>query len=291
MSDIPYGYCHCGCGGKTSIAKHNHKTHGYIKGEPLRFIRGHSTKKRVIDRPEGSLKQCSQCEMLLDVSLFYSDTRTYDGLRPSCKDCLGSVNKAWRDKNPEYLRAYSAAYRLHNKDAICRMNRAWRAKNLESARRKSREWIRDNPDKANRARREWASRNPDKLRLKNREYRARNIEAMREKSRAYWRNNPEARRANRRNRRARLRAAGGHVSAAEWQSILDRFNGKCAKCGASENIHMDHVVPLAKGGRHSIDNVQPLCQTCNLRKHTKTEDYRGKMYRPLELSLDDQGKS
>ena len=83
--------------------------------------------------------------------------------------------------------------------------------------------------------------------------------------------------ASSQNRRARMIA---------HKSVRARFDAKCAKCGSAENIHMDHVVPLAKGGRHSPDNIQPLCQTCNLRKGVKTEDYRGKMYQPLALPLD-----
>lgn len=38
MSD---GYCQCGCGGKTPIATRTRKYLGTIKGEPLRFLRGH----------------------------------------------------------------------------------------------------------------------------------------------------------------------------------------------------------------------------------------------------------
>lgn len=34
---------------------------------------------------------------------------------------------------------------------------------------------------------------------------------------------------------------------------------------------MDHRVPLARGGRHEIQNVVPACKTCNSRKHTRTE--------------------
>ena len=44
--DIPYGYCHCGCGGKTKIAERDNKYRGYIKGEPRRFIYGHHVGKR-----------------------------------------------------------------------------------------------------------------------------------------------------------------------------------------------------------------------------------------------------
>jgi hypothetical protein len=38
---IPYGYCHCGCGGKTRIASETRKWCGHVKGEPVRFIHNH----------------------------------------------------------------------------------------------------------------------------------------------------------------------------------------------------------------------------------------------------------
>lgn len=43
---IPYGYCHCGCGQKTRIAKNNDAHQGRIKGQPLKYIHGHNNRKR-----------------------------------------------------------------------------------------------------------------------------------------------------------------------------------------------------------------------------------------------------
>lgn len=42
MSDsIPVGLCQCGCGGKTSIAPRNHRSRGWVKGQPVRFLPNH----------------------------------------------------------------------------------------------------------------------------------------------------------------------------------------------------------------------------------------------------------
>jgi hypothetical protein len=41
MNDIPYGFCHCGCGGIAPIAKQNDKSTNRVKGKPMRFIHGH----------------------------------------------------------------------------------------------------------------------------------------------------------------------------------------------------------------------------------------------------------
>lgn len=47
--DIPYGFCHCRCGARTSIPRTNDRHHGYIAGRPLAFVRFHG---RFIVRPE-----------------------------------------------------------------------------------------------------------------------------------------------------------------------------------------------------------------------------------------------
>ena len=48
FSSIPYGFCRCGCGQKTRIPLKNSYTEGRIKGEPVRFITGHHTRKRLV---------------------------------------------------------------------------------------------------------------------------------------------------------------------------------------------------------------------------------------------------
>jgi|ERR1035441_9050 hypothetical protein len=50
MEEIPFGYCHCGCGEKTKIAPWTDNTKGWIKGQPNRFIRYHAVRlrKRVV---------------------------------------------------------------------------------------------------------------------------------------------------------------------------------------------------------------------------------------------------
>jgi hypothetical protein len=41
MQDIPYGYCHCGCGQKTNLVQWSNAHHGWKRGEPKRYIQGH----------------------------------------------------------------------------------------------------------------------------------------------------------------------------------------------------------------------------------------------------------
>lgn len=51
----------------------------------------------------------------------------------------------------------------------------------------------------------------------------------------------------------------------------DAQRWKCAVCGVGikRAYHIDHIVPLAKGGEHKSSNIQLLCPTCNVRKSSR----------------------
>ena len=44
----------------------------------------------------------------------------------------------------------------------------------------------------------------------------------------------------------------------------------CVICGVRNEIEVDHIVPISRGGRHDIDNLQPLCKYHNRDKGTRT---------------------
>jgi 5-methylcytosine-specific restriction endonuclease McrA len=49
-------------------------------------------------------------------------------------------------------------------------------------------------------------------------------------------------------------------------AVAVRDDGKCRRCGSRQNLHYDHIIPRARGGTNKKENIQLLCQTCNLRK-------------------------
>lgn len=61
-----------------------------------------------------------------------------------------------------------------------------------------------------------------------------------------------------------------------WREAMFTYYGwRCLKCGCEEFLQADHVIPISKGGTHRIENMQPLCRTCNLSKHNRSnDDYR-----------------
>lgn len=59
-------------------------------------------------------------------------------------------------------------------------------------------------------------------------------------------------------------------------TMMDRQNGICASPVCDKNIriryHIDHIMPMALGGRSNPENLQLLCPRCNLTKHKKHPD-------------------
>lgn len=49
-------------------------------------------------------------------------------------------------------------------------------------------------------------------------------------------------------------------------AVFSRDGGQCVKCDSNEELHFDHVIPFSKGGSDTVENIQILCRTCNLKK-------------------------
>jgi 5-methylcytosine-specific restriction endonuclease McrA len=48
--------------------------------------------------------------------------------------------------------------------------------------------------------------------------------------------------------------------------IFERDGGKCLECGSGFDLQYDHVLPVARGGATTVENLQLLCGDCNRRK-------------------------
>ena len=74
-------------------------------------------------------------------------------------------------------------------------------------------------------------------------------------------------------RRRETRKRAGRVIAthtfAEWEAVLAAAKGRCAICRKRRKLERDHIIPLSKGGSDAITNIQPVCKSCNCRKHNR----------------------
>lgn len=67
----------------------------------------------------------------------------------------------------------------------------------------------------------------------------------------------------------RERVVGLGYKRADVEALAVKQRYRCNGCGRNlwvTGYHVDHVVPLARGGRNEVGNIQLLCPRCNLRK-------------------------
>lgn len=156
---------------------------------------------------------------------------------------------------------------------VCNMQyKAYRERNPEKAKARVKDWRKRNRDKANDTSKRWRKNHPEQMR------------ELYKVSRDVWNaNNPEKAAAIAKSRRSRRDArlkAGGSFTPQEWLALVDATGHICLCCKTPDTIRrltVDHVVPLAKGGANTIDNLQPLCLPCNVKKGTSVVDYRPRL--------------
>lgn len=95
-------------------------------------------------------------------------------------------------------------------------------------------------------------------------------------SKNWQKKNPDKRRENGARRRAR-KANAPEVETIDRLYVIRRDESTCYLCKKKvepDEIHLDHVMPLIRGGSHTYENLKVSCRFCNQSKHDKTlEEY------------------
>lgn len=195
------------------------------------------------------LKFCKKCQ-----------TETERNYRGDCKPCKNEWKKAWRKANTEKMKASNAAYRANNPEKIKAIHTAYYAKNKDTVLASKAAYRAANKEKVKASLAAWRARNPEYAKIKVAEWKAANPERYAANKRNYYRN-----------RRAKKKSAGGIHTSNDIKQLLSSQKGKCICCKSSiaNNYHVDHIIPLALGGRNDKLNLQILCPTCNIRKGAK----------------------
>lgn len=101
-------------------------------------------------------------------------------------------------------------------------------------------------------------------------------EALQGQEHLIWEQRMERRRARAYRHTIKYRSPLSKVDRISRDQVIERDHSTCYLCGrnelANDEIHIDHVIPLSRGGHHVAENVRVACAPCNLRKGAMTED-------------------
>lgn len=197
-------------------------------------------KEKLLPVPETTLKRCSKCGEEKLLSDFGKNKGKADGRTVYCRRCLREYNKASRAANPELAKES----RARNKLKMAVYGKEYRKTNAESI------TVRINV---------WNKNNPDKLRNRYVRYRAANYTTVRAREKAAA---------------ARRRDAVGHHTGADILEKYAQQGGLCYWCQipVPDSYHVDHVIPISRGGSNWPSNIVITCASCNLRKNAKMPD-------------------
>ena len=109
--------------------------------------------------------------------------------------------------------------------------------------------------------------NVEKIKLKRQQYYLDNIDRLKKEHKEYRLANLERRRNHQHTRRVKKLSNG--VFKISPKELKKLYSSSCFYCSSTENIHADHLVPISRGGQHSIGNLLPACKKCNLSKGSK----------------------
>jgi len=185
-------------------------------------------------------KRCPKCGEIKPLCEFGKHRGNPDGFAYSCTECradyrqehradIAAYNKQWNDDNASY-------------------HKQWYKKNPEKALAYVKRYHEQNREKRAAYMKQWRDENPN--------YKQQWVEANPEKPAEY-------------DQRRRARKAHATVEKFDTQEVYERDGRICAYCGSTEDLTIDHIVPLARGGAHSPNNLTVACLGCNCSKGTK----------------------
>lgn len=105
---------------------------------------------------------------------------------------------------------------------------------------------------------------------------SKNKEYLRAYNRKWFLENKELVYFYNKRRVAQKKTSGGTHTFGDWLNLKAQYNWTCPCCKVSEpeiKLEQDHIVPVSRGGSDNIENIQPLCRKCNMKKWAKTQKY------------------
>jgi 5-methylcytosine-specific restriction endonuclease McrA len=193
-------------------------------------------------------KRCSACGEVKDLADFAPRGKTRQG---RCRACIRAALREWASKNrhrtAEYYRR--AEKTPERKALLAAATKRCRAKHPERYQQRAARWYAKNAGRCIQRTKDWQARNPEGREALKEAYRARlhgSVVGDREAVKSYR----------------------------KWAKATSSI--PCYWCGKDtkrRQRHIDHIIPVARGGADATANLCVACPSCNQRKHCKLPEH------------------
>ena len=251
--DTPEKQCTWCKAWKTATSDHFYFSHARKGAIDPRCIQCQKERYALKHPPKPSregMKQCSRCEQFLPATTdyFHAHTMRKSGLYSMCKECRSTSRTQHRHDNIESYRTYEKS----RQEEIRQARNRYRVSHREELRQKGREY---------------GMLHEDHLRVYRKAHSGRHKLYLRE----YAKTHPDEHRVHKHKRRALMLGNGGTHTQSDIRKQYTSQKGKCYYCKkrVGKMYHVDHVIPLARGGSNGLENLVIACPACNMSKHAK----------------------
>ena len=205
-------------------------------------------------------KICKKCNTEKSITEFYYNKKK-DTYETNCNSCLSLYRKEYREKNKEKAKQYASNWRTINEQRKKELDRKYRENNIEKIKECRKKYAIDNSKKLIEKSKKWYQLNKERAKATKKEY-----NKIYKTTESYRLSN----KIQRIKRRKQLKNTKNQVTSKVLKEIIDK-SSNCYWCNKplKYDYHIDHYIPLSKGGEHTITNLVISCPDCNLKKHAK----------------------
>jgi len=236
-------------------------------------------------------KRCSKCKQEKDLSEFNKNNRPGNGFQSCCKSCnaayraehreeLAAYRAAHREAHREEIAAHAAAYYAAHREELVAYQAAHREAHREEIAARAAAYYAAHREKKKARQAAYRAAHREEIAASRAAYYAAHRDEIAASREAYYAAHPDKIRVNKNKRRARKRCSGGTHTSADVQRQGNTQRWHCWWCGedCKDKYHVDHLVPLARGGHNGPGNLVIACPHCNLSKHDKLpEEWAGRL--------------